>query len=449
MKQLPVVEGHWFWKSSLDITRGMLPFTARVAKEYGSIVMARTLLVNLILVTEPEYVKYVLQENNKNYLKSEGYKTLKLFLGEGLLTSEGDFWRSQRRLAQPAFHRKKLELLAQDMSEEAGKMADEWAELSKTGAFTVNISEEMSRVTMRIVARALFGNEIDAMIEQVAESVTLLNEAGIHRILHPLTSLPLWVPSGRNREFKKHAARLDEMIYGFISDRRANPSDRHDLLQLLLDAKDEDTGEGMSDQQLRDEVMTLFVAGHETTTMAMSWTFFLLAKNPNIWETLKSEIDGAIGKGVPGMADLPNLPYTRQVIDEAMRLYPPAWLIGRKAIQDDTVGGYPIKANSNVLLSTYLIHRREDIWPEPERFDPDRFAPGKLKTKHRYAYFPFGGGPRLCIGNNFALMEMQLILAALAGKYKPFLAQDFEPVKEPFITLRPQNGIQIRLEPQD
>ena len=448
MKNIPVVKGHWFWKSSLDISRGLLPYARKAMDEHGHIVIAETLLVDLVLITEPDYVKYVLQENNRNYLKSEGYKVLKLFLGEGLLTSEGDFWRHQRRLAQPAFHRKKLALLSQDMAYESEMMAREWEEKGKKGPFEVNISDEMSRVTMKIVARALFGTEVDSVIDAVSDSITFLNEAGIHRILHPFTSPPLWVPTSRNREFNLHAKRMDDIIYGFIVERRKNPEDRHDLLQMLLDAKDEDTGEGMSDRQLRDEVMTIFVAGHETTAMAMSWTFYLLTQNPWAWEKVREEANSVLGDRFPTLEDLRNLPYTRMVIDETMRLYPPAWLVGRKPIAGDTIDGFPLPKKCNVLMGTYLIHRRPDLWPDPEKFDPERFTPDKVKARHRYAYFPFGGGPRLCIGNNFALMEMHLLLAALAPRFKPEMAQDHDPVAEPYITLRPRGGINIRLIPQ-
>ena len=448
MKQLPVPEGHWFWKNTLQISKGILPFAERMAKKHGSIFMAKTLVINLVVVAEPDYVDYVLRVNNKNYVKSQGYKTLKLFLGEGLLTSEGDFWRKQRRLAQPAFHRKKLEKLVEDMSAEVEMLANEWGKQAKNGPFVVNISDEMSRVAMRIVGGALLGTEVEQVYQQVSHSITYLNEAGIHRITHPLTSLPIWVPIPKNIRFKKEAKALDKIIYGFINERRSNPAERHDLLQMLLDARDEETGEGMSDLQLRDEVMTLFIAGHETSVMALSWTWYLLALNPHIWEKLKTEIDAVLGRRIPVFEDLRNLPYTRQVIDESMRLYPPAWVIGRRPLSPDEVDGYPIPQKSNVLMATYLIHRRPDLWPDPETFDPDRFTPDKIKERHKYAYFPFGGGPRLCIGNNFALMEMQMVLAGLAGKFKPELAQDHPPVAEPLITLRPKSGIQIRFIPQ-
>lgn len=394
------------------------------------------------LIFQPEDVKHVLQENNRNYGRAPAFRVLRLFLGDGLLTSEGDFWLRQRRLAQPAFHRQKLARLTETMIEESTAWVEQLREQAEGGQ-PINISQSFMDVTMRIVCRTLFGTDVQGhQLTGLSHALERLNYIANKRIVGPIR-FPLWVPTPDRRTFIREGALVDKLIYGFIHQRRTGQTTHDDLLDMLLNAEDEDTGERMSDQQLRDECVTLFAAGHETSAVAMGWTVYLLAQHPEVVRRLREEVNTAIGDGVITPETLRTLPYTAQVIQESMRLYPPAWVMSRRALGDDQFGEYTIPAGSTVLLSPYLLHRDPANWPDPDRFDPERFRPEKAKERHPYAYVPFGGGPRLCIGNQFALMEMQILLALFVRNFDVSLPPGYQAGTQPLITLRPKKDIEL------
>ena len=393
------------------------------------------------LIFRPEDVKHVLQENNRNYGRAPAFQVLRLFLGDGLLTSEGDFWLRQRRLAQPAFHRQKLARLTETMLEEGISWVAQLRQQAKAGQ-PVNISQSFMDVTMRIVCRTLFGTDVQGhQLTGLSHALERLNYIANKRIVGPIR-FPLWVPTPDRLAFLREGALVDNLIYGFIEQRRAGQTTHNDLLDMLLNAEDQDTGERMSDKQLRDECVTLFAAGHETSAVAMGWTVYLLARHPDVVLRLRNEVRTILGEsGTPTTETLRLLPYTARVIQESMRLYPPAWVLSRYTLADDQFGEYTVPARSTVLLSPYLLHRDPACWPDPDRFDPDRFLPERINERHPYAYVPFGGGPRLCIGNQFALLEMQVLLALFVQNFSVELPAGYRAGTRPLITLRPKKDI--------
>ncbi len=442
-KPLPKVSGGWFMKNSLDVKKDIIGFVEKNQKLHGDIFRTEVISHSLCFTTNPDYVKYILQENNRNYIKSFGYEVLKIFLGNGLLTSEGDFWRQQRRLAQPAFHREKLEALTKQMTASAEKLVQKWKNKYNYGG-VITITDEMNEVTLDIVAEALFGVNVSGKLEEIRNAVSVSNHFAMDRIKRAVR-IPLWFPTPANRQFNSESKKFDKMIYGIIDSRR-NESDKHnDLLSMLMGAQDEETGERMSDLQLRDEIMTIFIAGHETTAIALSWLWFLLSQNPEAEEKLRNELKTVLNGKTPSFEDLPKLKYTKMVVEETLRLYPPAWIVGRRPLEDDVVGGYLLPKGINVLMVSYLIHRHPDYWENPNKFEPERFSPERAASIKKYSYFPFGGGPRLCIGNNFAMMEAQLVVATILQHFHFTMAQNSVPLLEPLITLRPQGGIKMNI----
>ena len=395
----------------------------------------------------PEDAKHVLQENHRNYGRSPAFEVLKIFLGNGLLTSDGDFWRRQRRLAQPAFHRQKLAALAHTMITET---ADWLGELNRPDINQpVNVSQAFMDVTMRIVCKTLFGSDVAAQLGGLSASLDTLNYMANERMLSPVR-LPLSWPTPGNRRFRQAGVQVDSFIYGVIDQRRKNSlanEQGDDLLGMLLSAEDEESGEQMSDQQLRDECVTLFAAGHETTAVSMAWTIHLLTQHPDVFARLRAESQSILGDArIPSPDAFRSLTYTMQVVQESLRLYPPAWIMSRLALADDHIGPYTIPAGATALVCPYLLHRDPANWPDPDRFDPDRFAPGGQKERlHSYAYLPFGGGPRLCIGNQFALLEMQILLAMFVRQFDLSAFANQRIMPKPLITLRPNRPIRVAL----
>ncbi|MEM0997081.1 MAG: cytochrome P450 [Bacteroidota bacterium] len=432
---------HWLFGDIPELRRDMLGWMLSRADELGTIYSARLFRRKLTVITEPEYVKYVLQDNNRNYKKSFAYDILKLFLGNGLLTSESDFWLRQRRLAQPAFHRKRLNSLAHAMIEESMVWAERWNKLPADQ--TIDVHREMMDVTMRIVARTLFSTNVESHVPTISKNLGLLNDFAMDRVKNPIPP-PTWLPTPRHLAFRRATESINQVLFGIIEARRGKTEGFDDLLSMLMEARDADTGEQMNDLQLRDECMTIFVAGHETTALTMSWIFHLLAHHPEVQELLAVELQEVLGDRPPILEDLKRLVYTRYVIDEALRLYPPAWVFGRLSLGDDSIGGYHIEQDTNVLLLAYQVHRRPDLWDRPQEFWPGRWATEKVKNRPRFAYFPFGGGPRLCIGNNFALMEMTFLLAALARGNRFQAVSPRHPRLDPLITLRSLDPIEVR-----
>jgi cytochrome P450 len=430
-----------------DIYRDRLRFVLDVASTYGEVARYRVAHTRMYQVSSPEGVGRILHDNHRNYSKDVAtFGTLKLFLGNGLFTSDGDFWRRQRRLAQPAFHRRRVAAFRGLMTDATLEMLDRWRPLADRGQ-PLDVAREFSRLTMEVVTRALFSTSVEGDLGTIGGAIATLLDDVTFRFTFPFYP-PLRVPTPRNRRFLAARAALDEVVYGIISGRHRSPGEHDDLLALLMEARDEDTGEGMSDKQLRDEVITLFLAGHETTANALTWASYLLSTHVAVARRLQAEVDEALEGRIPTASDLPRLPYTRMVIDETLRLYPPAWITNRRAIEADTVCGNRIPADAMVSISPYVTHRDPKLWENPEGFDPDRFSPKRAAGRPHYAYFPFGGGPRQCIGKGFALMEATLVLALLYQRCEMHLVPGRKVETEALATLRPRYGMWMTAHPR-
>lgn len=397
----------------------------------------------------PDHVEHILVDNNRNYVKrgGPGNELLRPVVGNGLLTSDGDFWLRQRRLVQPAFHRRRIAAFSTTMTHAARAMLDRWASRAGTGE-PWDVAEEMMRLTLEIAGRTLFSVDLTGEAETIGDAFVAASQKVIDYSTIPYGSLFLRMPFMPGvPTLNRNVAALDGVVNGLIAERRqhrlAGQGESADLLDMLMDARDEETGATMTDEQLRDEVMTLMLAGHETTALALSWAFYLLSQHPQVRERLETEVDAVLGDRTPTMEDIPALTYTAQVLDEVLRLYPPAYLLSRFTIADDVVGGYDLPAGSVLSLSPYVTHRHPEFWPEPESFDPDRFTPQRQAERPRFAYFPFGGGPRQCIGNRFALTEAILVLAMVTQQFRLDLVPGHPIALEPLITLRPKHGILV------
>ncbi len=425
-------------KNSVAFGRDFFSFMIENQRRHGDFYDVHLPHVPLFVLSRPEYAKHVLVTNNKKYGKSFAYEFLRHPLGNGLLTSEGDFWLKQRRIAQPAFHRERLSNLDHTITSVTQEMLTEWEQT--TTSAPRNVSTDLMRLTAQVVARALFGSDIETSSPAIVRCINVINQHITSKLSNPFR-LPHWFPNEQSRAYRAALQELDRLVYGIIAKRHNTGTVHHDLLAMLMDTEDADTGERMSDRQVRDEVVTLFIAGTETSAVALSWALHLLATHPEEKERVFAEVKSEAPAGNP-MSDLP---HTKRVVQETMRLYPPAWIIGREAREDDELDGYFIPRGSQVYVCPYIIHRHPDLWEDPERFWPERFADTET-TRHKFAFFPFGGGPRYCIGNHFAQLEMQLVLSQILKKF------DIKPVTneavlvEPLITLRPRGGVSLLLE---
>lgn len=432
------------WRVVRDMERDPLGTLSDFRQRYGDVAQINLGLLRMVLLCAPADVEHVLQKNHTGYDKNTfDWKMLKPVVGEGLLTSDGAKWLRQRRLMQPAFHRKRVAGFASMMTNCAASLGDRWETPAREEA-VLDVHAEMTRLTLDIVTRALFGADVSSHAAEVGRAFTTLNRAAMSSyfsILAAFPSLLRWTrPAAARAAFE-----LDAIVSGVIEQRRRSGEKRDDLLDLLLAARDDETGAVMDDRQLRDEVLTLMIAGHETTAAALSWTWALVSRHPEVERELHRELDEVLGGRTPTIDDLESLPYTRNVIEESMRLYPPAWATSRNALHDDTVGGYRIRKGTIVFLSPYLTHRHPDFWEEPEEFRPQRFAPQACASRPKFAYFPFGGGPRQCIGNTFAMTESILVIATLASRFALELEGGQMPEAEALITLRPRNGVRMRV----
>jgi cytochrome P450 len=434
----PMQRGLPFVGNMLELLRDPLAFVLSLQREHGDVVPFKVAGKTIVQLSSPEHIKYVLQENHKNYGKQTVvWDALRDFLGEGLLTSEGDFWLRQRRIAQPAFHRQRVASFAPLFSELAAETIEKWPR-----GKPFDVASEMMTLTLRIVGRALLSTDPVTEAGEIGKAVAVTLAFPDRRMKIPVR-VPLSVPLPMHRKFIAARGVLDRIVYRIIAERRRTGEDRGDLLSMLMLAEDADTGERMNDEQLRNEVMTIFVAGHETTSSALSWAIYLLSKHPEVRRTMTREVRDVLGDRTPTLDDLAKLPYLKQVFNEAMRLYPPAWITGRHAVAADEIGGIKISAGTIVQVSPYVTHRHPAHWPNPEGFDPDRFAPELVKSRAQHAYIPFGAGPRLCIGNQFALMEAHVILAMIAQRATLDLVPGQTIVPAPSITLRPRDGIRV------
>ncbi len=421
----------------LAYRRGALPFFQSLA-EYGDISYFRLGPQPAFFFNHPDYIKEILVTNNSNFMKGLALQRAKRMLGDGLLTSEGEFHRRQRRLAQPAFHRLRIASYAEVMTDYAAQISQDWHD-----GETLDISEEMMRLTLGIVGKTLFDADVISDAQEVGEAMTVVMDL-FNTITVPFFELLQKLPLPQFRRFDNAKLRLDAIIYRLIEERRRSGQDRGDLLSMLLLAQDtEGDGGQMTDTQLRDELMTIFLAGHETTANAMTWTWYLLSQNPEVEAKLHAEIDAVLAGRLPGFEDVAQLKYTEMVLTESMRLYPPAWALGRMALNDCEIGGYVVPKKSLVLMSQYVMHHDPRYFAEPFRFEPERWSPEARETRPQFSYFPFGGGPRRCIGEGFAWMEGILLLATLARHWQMRLVPGHPVELKPVITLRPKHGMRM------
>lgn len=409
-----------------------------VARRYGPLVRARIGRGDFLLLSEPEYIEQVLVVQQHRFVKGRGVEALRAALGEGLLTSEGEFWRRQRRLAQPAFHRQRVASYGETMVAYARRHVEAWRDGEER-----DLAAEMARLTLAIAAKTLFNVDIEAEASRIGRALDAGMKAFVART-RSLLPIPEHWPTPTYRRFRRALAELDAIVYGIIEQRRASGEDPGDLLSLLMKEVDEQ-GEGMTVRQLRDETLTLLLAGHETMANALSWTFYLLARHPDVAGRLRQELARVLGGRDPTAEDVPRLPYAGAVIRESMRLYPPAWVLGRKAVEPFELGPHRFPAGTQVLMSQWVVHRDPRWYEDAETFRPERWLGDLPRRLPAFAYFPFGGGPRRCIGEPFAGLEAVLVLAVIARRFDVELVPGARVEPEPVVTLRLRYGLPVRL----
>jgi len=417
-----------------------LAFGLNIAREFGDIAHYSVGPLHVYQLSHPDLARQVLVEQPEKFHKPRLIKrAFRPFAGEGLLTSDGALWRQQRKLMQPAFSHGHLAGYGAIMVAHTLQLIDALPD----GA-VVEVGAEMARLTLGIVIKCLFGADLPRETQEVGRLIGPVLDAANQR-LNSVLRIPSWIPTGRNLREKRAIAELDAMLHALIRARRASDGNQDDLLSVLLKATDEESGVGMSDQQLRDEMMTLVLAGHETTATALTWTWYLVAKHPEVETQLLGELQQVLGGRTPTVADLPNLPYTEMVFRESMRLYPPAPGVAREPIEEVSIGGYVVPKGSLITVNTHALQRDPRFFDDPERFNPGRFARGWEERVPRYAYLPFGAGPRVCIGNGFAMMEARLIIATMAQLLRLSLEPGQEVVPIQLVTVRPRHGVRMKL----
>lgn len=430
--------------SMLEAMKDPLEFLSRSAANYGEDVHMRFLHRHYLLLTGAESMQHALVSHPERYDKSPNYDGLKIVLGRGLLTSEGAFWKRQRRLMQPAFHKHALAGFVETMAETTVEALARW---TLRPGVSFDLHAELMRLTFRIVGLTLLSRDLDGEAKVVGDALAVgLHWASDH--VEAVVRIPPWVPTPSNLRFGKAKRTLDRLVLRLIADRRvaaSDPARRRDLLDMLLAATDaEDDARGMDDEQIKHELLTLILAGHETTANALTFLYYAISSRPDVQAKIRAEVDAVLGeRQVPAVADLKGLEYVTCVIEEAMRLYPPAWIFERQANQDDVICGVPVRKGTIVMFSPYVLHRSARHWDDPERFDPERFRPEKKNRIGKHVYMPFGAGHRFCIGNNFAMMEMQLIVAILARRVRFEVEPGYVPKLNAEVTLRPAHGMPV------
>lgn len=423
-----------------EMQENVLGLLERNARDYPNICRMKIGPYYFVNLTKPEYIEHVLSDSEK-YIKGRENGNMKFLLGNGLLTNEGEFWLKQRRLIQPVFHKRRLASFVEKICTSTNAMIDDWI---KRGNGLYDVHDEMTHITLGIVSQTLLSTDASGDFKKIGDALGFLMK-GLSQKTSELIRLPTWVPTPFNLKMQKNRDVLDAKIYEIIATRKKDPSGFDDLLSMLMEVEDADTAEKMSDTQLRDEVITIFLAGHETTANALSFAFYLIAQNAGTGERIANEVKQVFKGEAINWEKLNELDYTTRVVKEAMRLYPPAWGIVREAAEDDIIDNYLIKKGDTLMLWPYITQRLNEYWPDPLKFDPDRFLPEAMKSKPRYAYFPFGGGARFCIGNNFAMMEMQIIVALVCSKFNFNVPVNFHLELEPLVTLRPKGGMPLEI----
>src|ERR1019366_3961286 len=391
-KKIPGPKNLVFTKGANKFQEQPLKFLSDIAKNFPDIAGIKVLNFNIVLLTDPKYARLILQTNQKQYVKSSVYDKLKLILGDGLVTSEGDLWKRQRKLIQPSFHKQYIYNLMSGMISCTNEMIKEWKVIAQNGG-KVDFHEEMMVVTLDIICKTMLSADVKSEAKLIRNSLLYIGNT-VNTKTKKFIDLPLWIPTKANIKFKKERHKLDEIIYRIINEKKKNGHVNGDLLDMLMESKYEDTGEAMPPKLLRDEVMTIFLAGHATTANALVWTFYLISQHPEVYQKLKKEVKEIVGDGEITFQHLQQLKYTKACFNESMRLYPPVWVFGRKAIEDNWVGDYLIKKGTNILISPYIVHRLPEYWKNPDKFDPDRWETEEVKALDKFVYFPFAAGPR-------------------------------------------------------
>jgi cytochrome P450 len=426
-----------------EYKRDPILMTIKFQREYGDIVRNQLGPFLAHQIIHPDHVKHVLQDNYRNYVRGRFYAAFKLFMREGLLTLDGQDWLQHRRLAQTPLNRQHVTGFEQDITGSVSAMLQRWETAARAGE-TLDIVPEMMRLSLSILGKTLFSIDLDQEAEKVAPAVLFWFKAMIQYTGSVHSVLPEWVPTPYNRQLVASRRVMDDLMWKIIAEHRQGLRERQDLVNLLL-ARDETSGEGFSDIQVRNELITIFLAGHETSGTSLSWTLYHLAKHPQVLRRLEAELEQVLNGRTPTMEDLPNLPYLKMVIEESLRLNPPVWGFPRDAVEEDEIGGYYIPKASSIFIVPYVTHRHPEFWPNPEAFDPERFAPEKSDKRPKFAYFPFGGGPRLCIGKFLAMPQMQLSVAMIAQRYRLHVRPDAQVNYGPYLTTRPIKGVPVTL----
>jgi cytochrome P450 len=419
--------------------RDKLTAVTRYAREYGDLVALRLGPMRLILVSDPDLIEQVFVSRAREFNKGAIEQLVRPSVGNGILLSEGDYWKRQRRMVAPPFHRQKLAGYGEVMVGITDRMTSGFADGEVRDMFPVT-----TNIALAVAAKTMFAVEVDRDADGLGEALTAMMRA-VNARVNAAVPLPDFVPTPTMLRLKRARAKLDTVLYRAIAERRAAATPGDDLLSLLLSVRDEDDGKGMTDLQLRDEAMTLFIAGFETTAISLSWIIHVLSTHPEVATQLHEQVRSVVGDRLPRFEDLPRLPYLERVIKETLRLYPPAWGIDRTPVSELELGGVRMKPGTDVWVSPWVMHHDPRFWSEPERFNPDRWDADLAAKLPKFAYLPFGGGPRVCIGNAFATMEMQLVAATLVQRFRFAPVEGAAPVPEPGFTLRPNPGVTVRL----
>ena len=419
-------------------------FILGLTREYGDVLRFRGFFP-VFAINHPDYLRQILTQAYPKYTKDTiEYRVIARTLGSGLVTNDGPDWTRQRRLMQPVFSSRTINAFDTTINELTAHIATQWA--SKRADETVWLDRDMSRITFQVVSRTLFGADIDDIADEMVDILAVINR-------HPLqfsafmTLFP-WLPLPSNRRFLRIKRRLAEIVDGLVAMHRDGDSSRHDIVDRLLAARDEETGEGMTKTQMRDEIITLMLAGHETSATALTWTFYLLAQHRDVEARLCEELENVLGGRAAVSSDLPQLPYLKQVVQESMRLYPPVWGIARRCTEETEFGGYRIPRGAYIAVTMYALHRHRDFWPDPDRFDPDRFAANRAESRHSYCYLPFSAGPRACIGAGMAMLEVQLVLAQLLQRFRASPLAGHPVVPQAVVTLKTRYGLPVHITPR-
>ena len=438
--QAPTPRGHVLLGNLVALRREPFGTLTNWHKTYGDIVRFYLGWQVGHVLCHPEMAHQVLIQHQSAFGKvslNGQVSALQLILGNGLLISDGAFWRRQRRMMQPSFHRHQIASMTEKITEAGERLLTRWAAYEPDKP--IDVAHEMLDVTLDVISRSIFSRNIMGRFDYLESSLTILGRFAFEDTLKPWRLPFSWPPRGPKRALK----RINKTIYMLIEERRASGKRYDDLLDMLLEVRDKETGQGMSDKEVRDEISTIFAAGHDTIAQALTWSWYLLARHPHVQQQMRAELNQVLGGRTPTLADLPNLSYTKQVLEEAMRLYPPTPFLFRFVKQESTINGFHVPASSQLALSIYHIHRHSDFWTEPELFDPDRFTLANRQEQHRLAYMPFGGGQRLCIGKHLALIEGQLLLAMIAQKYELRLLPGHKLELEMTTTLQPRGGLKM------